>query len=400
MFIATPARPRVLRTPMGEKSRKYLNSVGRWQDSEPMWRPFHDHWISKGRKQAGYMMGDMPGVESRPVHHTTLARMSGSDEAAQEFGDEWLVSESERWRDAANPNSAISVTTVSRSYVDYVVWRFYKYFQEEPVPGGYFDVSMPEYSTNPYAGAGYVRYDASRSPQMNLMGHRQVAKRIFNIQNDVFPGGGLWWHASEGPRMVYMSYCIGDYDGENGNSIINADNPTYRTMLTPATYRAQYMGSNWGHWNNFLSQGRISVKAIKEYGLDVLWDQWTGLQWLHDAYRGTGWFGQVGHLEGFLAQRDLVPFNKYNMFSPFNKFIGYWEQDITTVDKPEFYASFYIKEPVKQQSHYRLGTFGFYSNYDTGLDGIHQAVLVFYNHGMHEGPVRLNWTGKSLDLTT
>jgi len=199
--------------------------------------------------------------------------------------------------------------------------------------------------------------------------------------------------------MVFMSYCVGDYDGENGNSIINADNPTYRTLLTPDNYRAQYMGTNWGFWNAFLSQGRISAETLRKYGFSDLWDQWTGVQWLHDCYCGTGWFGKIGYLEGLLSERELVPFNNYHMFSPFNRFIPYWEQTVTTVDSPEFYASFYVKQPVSVSMYGH----SYYDTYDTGLDGIHQAVLIFYNHGDYKGPVRLKLDWKQLgfdDWTT
>jgi len=395
-FIATPARPRTLRTTDGGRFRRYSNEVGCWQDPEPVWQPFHQHWVNPSAVQRGRAHWAMPGVEQRPVHHTTLCVMAGADEAMQEFGDEWLLDPSIRWRNSPEAMRAARVTTNSKTLVDYIVWRFNEYFKREPMAGGYFDVSMPEYSANPYAGAGYVREDGVREPQMNLMGHRMVAKRIFNIQNSVFPGGGLWWHASEGPRLIYMSYCIGDYDGENGNSIINGDNPTYHTLLTPDNYRAQYMGHNWGHWNAFLSQGRIKKETLEKYGFSEMWDQWSGLQWLHDCYIYTGWFSNVGHLEGLLSQRDAVPFNRYNMFSPFNRFVGYWEQSITKLERPEFYASFYIKDPLKPVPHFGLGAWPNYSNYDTGLDGIHQAVMIFYNHGTYEGEVRLALDWKQL----
>ena len=401
-FIATPARPRTLRTTSGTRFRRYLNALGRWQDPEPAWAPFHQHWLNPVAAQRGRISPEFPGVEQRPVHQTTLAMMAGSDEAMQQFGDEWLNNENDRWRNISEAKQRTSVTTNSRSLVDYIVWRFNEYFKREPMAGGYFDVSLPEFSANPYAGAGYVRADGTREPQLNLLGHRMVAKRIFNIQKAVFPGGGLWWHASEGPRLIYMSYCIGDYDGENGNSIINGDNPTYRTLLTPDAYRAQYMGHNWGHWNAFLSQGRIQKETLEKYGFAEMWDQWTGLQWLHDCFVYTGWFSKVGHLEPLLTQRDMVPLNQYHMFSPFNRFLGYWEQSITRTDKPEFYASFYIKDSLKPVPHYGMGALPFYSNYDTGLDGLHQAALVFYNHGMYEGEVRLaiDWKKLGFDVVS
>jgi hypothetical protein len=397
-FIATPARPKTLRSFEGDRFRRSMLHIGYWQDPEPEWKPFHLHWVNKSAVQRGRMYGpDMPGVEARCVHHTTLMMMAAKDEAMQEFGDEWITDTSTRWRGkyAANqPN--VTVTTTSPSLCDYIVWRFNEYFKQQPVPGGYFDVSDPQYSSNPDAGAGYQRSDGTRVPSLNLLGHRNVLKRIYNIQNDVFPGGGLWFHASTGPQMVFMSYCVGNYDGENGNSIINGDNPTYRTLLTPDHYRAQYMASNWGHWNSFLSQGRIKEDTLRKYGFDELWDQWTGLQWLHDCFTYTGWFGTVGYLEPLLTQRDLTPFNKYHLFSPCNRFIPYWEQAVTKLDRPEFYASFYVKEPIKPTGHYGMGKYAYYSNYETGLDGIHQAVLVLYNHGDYEGPVRLQIDWKQL----
>ena len=396
-FIATPARPRTLRTTSGGVFRRYLNAIGNWQDNEPAWVPFQMKWANPQAVQSGRLFSpQFPGVENRPVHHTTLVFMAGSDPAMQEFGDEWLVNENDRWRDDPKAMQHARVTTNAKSLVDYIVWRFNEYFQQEPMAGAYFDCSAPEFSANPYAGAGYVRADGARAPQLNLLGHRMVVKRLFNLQNTVFPGGGLWWHASEGPRLVYMSYCVGDFDGENGNSFINGDNPTYRTMLTPDHYRAQYMGSNWGVWSAFLSQGRIKKETLQKYGFSELWDQWTGLQWLHDCYVGTGWFGQLGQLEPLLAQRDAVPFNKYHMFSPFNRFVGYWEQTIAKPDRPEFHASFYIKEPLKPVPHYGLGAWPYYSDYDTGLDGVHQAALLLYNHGDYAGPVRLALDWKQL----
>jgi len=399
-FIATPVRPKTLRTVEGDRFRRYAHVVGYWQDQEELWRPFHEHWINKSSVQRARMSTTLPGVEHRPVHHTTLMMMGARDEAMQEFGDEWLTDQTVRWRGKYSVSrGSVPVTTESRSLQDYIIWRFNEYFKKEPVAGGYFDVSMPWSSSNTYAGAGYKRADGTIAPTWSLLGHRQVLKRIYNIQNVVFPGGGLWYHASEGPSMVFMSYCVGDYDGENGNSIINADNPTYRTLLTPDNYRAQYMGTNWGFWNAFLSQGRISAETLRKYGFSDLWDQWTGVQWLHDCYCGTGWFGKIGYLEGLLSERELVPFNNYHMFSPFNRFIPYWEQTVTTVDSPEFYASFYVKQPVSVSMYGH----SYYDTYDTGLDGIHQAVLIFYNHGDYKGPVRLKLDWKQLgfdDWTT
>jgi hypothetical protein len=395
-FVATPVRPKLQRTAEGDAFRRNLLAIGHWQDTEENWVPFQDHWVNKHQVRNGRMYGpNLPGIEARTVHHTTLHVMAANDPAMQEFGDEWLSNESERWR-GKYANGRVAVTTASRSLQDYYAWRFKRFFDQNPVPGGYFDVSDPVYSSNPDANAGYRRQDGSIAPTLSLLGHRQIAKRIYNIQNTVFPGGGLWWHASIGPHMVYESYVIGIYDGENGNSFINAHNPTYHTLLRPDTFRAQYMGSNFGHWNHFLSQGRITEAALKQYGFSELWDQWTGLQWLHDCYRGTGWFGRLGHLEGYLTERELVPFNRYHLFSPFNRFIPYWEQQITKLERPEFFASFYVKTPLKPVPHYGLYAYQYYSNYDTGLDGIHQAVVVLYNHGDYTGPVQLDIDWKQL----
>jgi len=397
-FIATPVRPKTLRTVRGNVFRRFQMSTYPWIDAEKWWKPFPSHWPNKHAVQRGRLQGRYaPGVESRPVPHTPLAVMATNDEAMLEFGDEWLKDESARWRGKYGlTDRRARVTTASRSLQDYIVWRFKQYFDIQPIAGAYCDVSSPVYSSNPFADAGYERSDGTRAPSLNFMGHRQIMKRIYNIQNRVYPGGGIWWHASEGPCMVYQSYSVGSYDGENGNSLINADNPNYYTMLRPDTYRAQYMGTNWGHWNAFLSQGRISAAACRKFGLDCMWDQWTGLQWLHDCYIYTGWFSRLGHVEPLLVRRERTPFHKYHLLSPFNRFIPYWEQKITKLERPEHYVSFYVKQPVRPYGHGKWRKLAYYSNYDTGLDGIHQAVVVFYNHGTHEGPVSLALDWKQL----
>jgi hypothetical protein len=397
-LMATPVRPRMLRTVHGGSFQKYVNALGFLPEGKPI-APFSFYSINKYFQQRGreYNPSQMPGVEGRTASYATLMIISDEYEAAREFGDEWLQDESTRWRGKYRPASgAINVTTTSKHLRDYFVWRFHEFFRQCPIAGGYYDVASPVFSSNPYAQAGYVREDGSRAPQVCTLGHREILKRVYNIQNRAFPGGGNWYHASEGPRMIHESTCIGIYDGENYNSIINAENPTYRTMLRPDTFRAQYMGSNWGHWNNFLSQGRITAEALKEYGFSDLWDQWTGLQLLHDCFTGTGWFGRVGHLEPLLTQREHVALNRYHYHSPFNRFVGYWEQDITTLDRPEFFASFFIKQPVGMAAHYGVTALRFYSHYDTGLDDTHQAILILYNHGTYDGPVRLKLDWKKL----
>ena len=72
-------------------------------------------------------------------------------------------------------------------------------------------------------------------------------------------------------------FCEIFFDGENLNGAINAQQPTYRGLLTPERFRAEYMGHNFGPKLWFLGQGRMTAETARKYGPDVLADHLAGL---------------------------------------------------------------------------------------------------------------------------
>jgi hypothetical protein len=345
-FNATPVRPRAWRTSrdqwLGRRNSYFAwyTTAEDWWTGDPGWA--NEHW--NGPMIIPQFDFDATWFRYQPYMNTDAVAIN--DVGAADFIDEWLMTPTDRWRENLGmPGKWASLTYHARSYRQWLMWRMHELFKKSPYVGVYYDVVSPVASANPYAEAGILKEDGARLATTSLLGLREVAKRMYVMCRKYYPDGTIMWHDSGSPHMAYMAFGEIFYDGENLNSLINASRPTYRGLLTPAMFRAEYMGHNFGPVVWWLGQGRIAKETMKQYGADVLEDHLAGLMLLHQTPIFFGGGFSTWH-DSKAARRVHDAIRRYSLYGAGYRFIPYWHNPPVEGLRENQYASFYVRETV------------------------------------------------------
>ncbi|MBI4024518.1 MAG: hypothetical protein HY360_06020 [Verrucomicrobia bacterium] len=376
---ATPTRLKEWRT-FREQTRGHRTAYFAWYPG-PEWNVGDLGW-AKGYYNGPCMTARYDyGSWERGQPYMNTDAIPVNDPDAQEFGDEWLTNPDDRWRDQiGNVGAMINVTYASKTYRDWILHKMNELFQRAPFGGWYYDVVQARASANPYAGAGILREDGTRAAKSTLRALREVTKRLYTLCRHTYPDGAAMIHDSGMPNMAYMAFCEVFFDGENLNSSINAQQPTYRGVLTPERFRAEYMGHNFGPQLWWLGQNRITKETAEKFGPENLVDHMTGLMLLHDApVIFAGGFGLGGCNEAQLRNDEAV--RRYELYGCGYRFLPYWRGQAVTGLKDRQFVSWYIRQPLNIPSGYwRLWT-----REETDAALPHRAIGVFCNESDWKG---------------
>ena len=267
----------------------------------------------------------------------------------KQFGYEWICS------DSINPPSAnklrnqqITVCQGARTFQDVVLYGL-DLLQKQCNPRGYyFDMSQPRTCHNSSHGCGFK--DGGRTQAtFNVLGTRQMVKRIYTHLKKMRPDGFILYHNSGQVCMPVHGFADLLLDGENFNSILYK-NRGYEERLTPDTYRSEYLGYNLGTVVALLPEFRISsalAKALKtgnlnkeqknEYAeLATHINYVLGLTLLHDSPIWDAYFYNQEPVKKYYNT-----LKKIDYASGKHKFIPYWNQTITQKLPKSTYVSFY-----------------------------------------------------------
>lgn len=378
-FNATPTRLKEWRT-FREQTRGHRTSyfvwytTGEWIVGDPGWAKTYYN---------GPMIGARYdyGTWERAQPYMCLDAIPFNDSDVIEFGDEWLVNPEERWRDRlGKAGEMINVTFHSKTYRDWVMWKMNELFRQAPFGGVYYDVTQPRTSANPYANAGLAREDGTRVATSSLRGLRELCKRLYVLSRHTYPDGMTMVHSSGMPNMAYMAFSEIFFDGENLNSAINAQQPTYRGVMTPDRFRAEYMGHNFGPQLWWLGQNRINKETAQKHGPDTLVDHICGLMLLHDTpVVLAGGFGPWHSNDA--ARRTFDAIRRYELYGCGYRFVPYWKHDAPLGLKENQFVSWYVRQPLNVSPHY----WGLWTREETDETLPHRAVGIFCNESDWKG---------------
>ncbi len=349
-FIATPVRPKTWRT----KNDSKHEAPGPWYPEDHRFVPAVPWYYGKN----GYL-------------YVTGNAINSKSPGFADFGNEWLRDPHLRPKD----NELVAITQASRSFRDWFVWRHWEYQQKNGIGALYFDIAHEVASTNPWAGAGYKRRDGRIVSTAPILGSRDVCKRLYNILIEKTPQAWIGQHNSGMYNMAFCQFGTDFWDGENFNSLINDKQRTYRGVLDPAMFRAEYMGHNFGCPTYFLGQARLDISA--ELGGAAVIDHIHGLMLLHDTHV-TGWHAKERAWEQ-ACSRTFRAMGVHKLYQPDHyRFIPYWRQKFVKLPSNDTYASFYIR----------------------GGEGkpVEKVVAIIYNDSPFEGPMKLAIDWKALGL--
>jgi len=382
-FIATPVKARNAehRQWLSAAARYSFGGAVRYAASQEDFVPACESWYSRdfiipadGRRDADWIVRRRKFMA--PVADTSL--LNTGVEYFDRFGDEWLRDE----RPGTAPLKIVRATLGAKSYRDFYIWRYWKLMQQAPFAALYYDGNRDQATAKRTSGIGVMK-DGALFPKYTILAHRELAKRMYQMIKLRYPEGIIRAESSGGYNGAYLGFYDQITDGKNFASRLNRKQKNYHGILRPDTFRAEYMGVNFGPTTMFLPQLQQiqTYESMRKAGPADL-DHICGLVLLHDSNvlqinaPGPYWERMRKALE------RLEWGNKYKM-------IPYWQQQVVKVPFKDFYASFYVESAGRNEK--AIDASGFY--YSRIKGPARRVICIFCNESDFAGEVslKLDW---------
>ena len=217
---------------------------------------------------------------------------------------------------------------VGKGYADFIVWKTAQFIKQFGIGGLYHDNTHPYSSTNLDAGCGYVRNGKVR-PTFPILGFRDLYRRMYAVMKAARPDGFTMAHMSGKVTIPILAYDDSYLDGEHFRSVVK---DSYLDVLSLDTFRAEFMGRQWGIIPCFLPEFDAEHAAQVEPTRGLM-----ALLMLHDVTPWPIWCNKDVVNE---ALSDLDAFGYTEA-----KFIGYFETTPpATTDMKDVYVSAYQRK--------------------------------------------------------
>ena len=142
------------------------------------------------------------------------------------------------------------VSPVAKDYPDFIVWKNKQFIDRYGIDGLYHDNTHPYSSTNLDAGCGYVR-DGKVHPTFPIFGYRDLYRRMYAVLKQSPRETFSMAHMSGKVTIPILAYEDSYLDGEHFRSRVR---DSYMDMFGLDTFRAEYMGRQWGIMPYFLPE--------------------------------------------------------------------------------------------------------------------------------------------------
>ena len=280
------------------------------------------------------------------VHMAPYARLSETWAASPEFAqfrDEWLLN----IKGTHVPNESIPepmrqarVCQSSGSYRDFYLWAINQLLQRTKAKALYFDVSKPQHCNNIHHGCGFVGDDGELVTTCNILGTRQLLRRIYTLLREKHPDGLIFFHMSGQVNMAVWSFADALVDGENTVALLDRkENRGYERVLTLEQFAAEYAAqNNFGPYSVVLPQfsrsGAIRAEEWSELGYQHA-EYLLGLIFLHNSQL---WY--PAYLPTEPTNKLYLAFDENGLTADWS-FLGYWRQHAARLPD-DVKASFYL----------------------------------------------------------
>jgi len=272
-----------------------------------------------------------------PAFYTSLSMTTPHQDAYQAYAWEW--------RFEPGPLPKLGRPRKDRQFVrncqgaktwrDYYIWRMNKVMDATGARGFYYDVSTMKKCSNAYHGCGVTNPDGLRLPTINILGNREMAKRMYVMGKEKRPDMLFLYHMSGWVLLPYLSFSDVLCDGEQYTSYLKRGNLDYTKFLKPDTFRAEFMGSNMGLPVAFFPEfWRGPGKKAYADEAKAAFEHVLGLVALHDSLIWPSWAPAKPALDFWKAQDTFG-------WSDDVKFIPYWKQRVARANSPEVLVSIY-----------------------------------------------------------
>ncbi|OGV38429.1 MAG: hypothetical protein A2020_15345 [Lentisphaerae bacterium GWF2_45_14] len=221
--------------------------------------------------------------------------------------------------------AAAYVCPNSSSYRDFYMWKLEKALEEMKIKNLYFDLGVPRGCYNKEHKCGWYDDNSTLCETYNILGTRELAKRIYTLLKQRNPDALLMNHMTEEPVMPVLAFADMLADGENYCQQI-AEKESYYDIFTSDLFRAAYMSRQWGPISTFIPQFQRSsmsyrperTKFWKSPEAKKPIDHFIGYMLLHD---GVAWPSFGVSLKDIWKMQDDFGWDEKVEFLP------YWEKN-------------------------------------------------------------------------
>jgi hypothetical protein len=299
---ATPVKP------IPKDWRKWRMSPGRKANLEIVWPQPHD---KTSLSQFGYPEAADPqaftehirglhGKGLKAIPYLCLTYVTGATPEWQFYRRIWDMGSA----DPSVPEAGWShtfhlVSPVGRGYADFMMWKTHEFLTRYGIDGVYHDQTSPYVAAAVEAGVGYLR-DGQPQPAYPILGYRGLYRRNYAVVKSLPRETFTMAHMSSKVTIPILAYDDSYLDGEHFRDQVK---DSYLDVLPLDTFRAEFMGRQWGLMPFFLPEfnARYAAEVEPTRGMmgllmihDVsVWPIWCNLNVVDRALEALDAFGYV-----------------------------------------------------------------------------------------------------------
>ena len=195
---------------------------------------------------------------------------------------------------------------LGENYADFIIWKTKEFIDRYGIDGLYHDQTHPYTSARLEAGVGYER-DGKRCATFPLLAFRDLYRRMYavikNRPGDTFTMA----HMSGKVTIPILAYDDSYLDGEHFRGVVQ---DSYMDLFSLDTFRAEFMGRQWGIMPYFLpefppeyrgkvepTRGLMGLLMIHDVNV---WAIWCNADVVNEALAALDEFGYV--------DADFIPY--------------------------------------------------------------------------------------------
>ena len=219
------------------------------------------------------------------------------------------------------------VSPAGKDYSDFIVWKTAQFIKQYGIDGLYHDNTHPYGSASLDAGCGYQR-DGKVYPTYPILGFRDLYRRMYAVLKQSPRETFSMAHMSGKITIPILAYEDSILDGEHFRSRVK---DSYMDMFGLDTFRAEYMGRQWGVMPYFLPEFDAEHRTLVEPTRGLM-----ALLMLHDTAIWPIWCNAA------VANEALAALDEFGYVDA--DFIGYFDNpNPATTDMKDVYVSAYRK---------------------------------------------------------
>lgn len=186
------------------------------------------------------------------VPYSCLSFLSGACGEFQWFGSEWGMGGGDASSSDVAAYGAVfqMVCPKAKDYSDFVVWKNKQFMDRYGLDGYYHDNTHPYPCAKGNTGCGYRR-DGTLVPTYPILGYRALYRRLYAMVKGHHSPTFTMAHMSGKVTIPILAYEDSYLDGEHFRGRVK---DSYLDVLTLDTFRAEFMGRQWGIMPYFLPE--------------------------------------------------------------------------------------------------------------------------------------------------